>query len=369
MKKHYIITLLSICTFALPCLAQVDLGMAYSYPVGSTVPDGDLKVVYKPEPMADYSTSPKGVWNNAVFTVSWPQSLGTVALGNISSLSGISFAKVGPVEANPANNKYYQIVVASSSNIAQAIPMGGSLDVVLMDITTAFITLPDFKLDTGLFVDDIYGTPSVNNIIDEQFRAFNPANVTAISLPVEMMSFNLKKISNQEVQLNWQTASEINNDYFSVERSQDPSGDKWQPIGKLNGYGNSSERQAYTFTDYEPYLGINYYRLVQYDFDGRNTKTEALSVLIDQLGDQTTVQIMPNPAQNYLKILLNDSPATTQLSITDVCGRVIYSTETENSLGSNTVLTINTSVFEAGTYFLTIEIEGQKTQHLPFVKN
>jgi hypothetical protein len=84
-------------------------------------------------------------------------------------------------------------------------------------------------------------------------------------LPVEMTYFNAEAVENDAV-LTWETASEINNDYFSVQRSTNAL--DWNEIGLVDGYGNSTEVHEYAYIDGNLSTGRYYYRLQQHDFDG-----------------------------------------------------------------------------------------------------
>lgn len=84
-------------------------------------------------------------------------------------------------------------------------------------------------------------------------------------LPIEILSFSTN-CDNRKVIVKWSTATEDNNDYFTVERSPDAL--NYQPIGLVDGAGNSSSVQYYSFTDTDPLSGTSYYRLKQTDFNG-----------------------------------------------------------------------------------------------------
>lgn len=90
-------------------------------------------------------------------------------------------------------------------------------------------------------------------------------------LPVELLSFYASPAENT-IELRWETASETNNDYFIVERSQ--NGSDFQKIDTVKGAGNSSLYKTYYVIDNKPNDGINYYRLTQVDFDGRSKTFE-----------------------------------------------------------------------------------------------
>ena len=97
----------------------------------------------------------------------------------------------------------------------------------------------------------------------------------SVLLPVELLSFDAVAQRN-EVQLQWSTGSERNNDHFRVERSGDDV--VFEPIGAVSGAGTTGWRTDYTFTDHTPLSGNNYYRLVQVDKDGTATPSHVVAV-------------------------------------------------------------------------------------------
>lgn len=97
------------------------------------------------------------------------------------------------------------------------------------------------------------------------------------ALPVEYLTFTGKLID-KSVELNWVTATEINNNGFELERSQ--NGIDFERIAWILGSGNSSFIKEYNFIDFEPYIGINYYRLKQIDYDGKFEYSKIISVRV-----------------------------------------------------------------------------------------
>lgn len=94
-----------------------------------------------------------------------------------------------------------------------------------------------------------------------------PCNtITCLTLPVELLKF-FALPSGDAVVLSWATATEINCDYFSIEKSADML--SWEQIASIPGNGNSSERKDYSYTDPAPLSGITYYRLVEHDYNGQ----------------------------------------------------------------------------------------------------
>ena len=87
-----------------------------------------------------------------------------------------------------------------------------------------------------------------------------------LGLPIELSDFSVRKKNAAAVELNWTTSSEINNDFFTIEKSR--NGFDFLEIGMLDGQGQSNSNNHYRFIDEQPYEGYNYYRLKQTDFDG-----------------------------------------------------------------------------------------------------
>lgn len=115
-------------------------------------------------------------------------------------------------------------------------------------------------------------------------------------LPVELISFT-GEIRGKTHLLEWITASEMQNDYFDIERSSDAG--FFESIGRVSGAGNSQVVNHYTFTDEQPLNGLNYYRLKQTDYNGKTTFSKVVA-LRHQVSGQ--VSIYPNPAGDVLNI-------------------------------------------------------------------
>ncbi|KOY85678.1 hypothetical protein AD998_05495 [bacterium 336/3] len=123
-------------------------------------------------------------------------------------------------------------------------------------------------------------------------------NIAQTPLPIELLNFEAT-YKNDEVHTEWQTASEINNHFFTVEKSND--GKSFSAIGVVNGVGNSSTIKKYTFIDKEPFQGISYYRLKQTDFDGNSKYAKIVS--INNLEDnKNDIKIYPNPSKGVFYI-------------------------------------------------------------------
>ena len=172
----------------------------------------------------------------------------------------------------------------------------------------------------------------VANIPRVSLRADEPQIVTLGStdrstlLPIELLSFDAECNGNS-VELAWATASEKNNDYFSLERSDDAI--NFVEIARIAGAGNSIERLDYSYTDFGVHGGDNYYRLVQVDYDGTRTASEIIVAnCSDMPTEEPEVVAYPNPFDSDLTVELEnfgDRPA--RIDVYDVLGRLVYTEE------------------------------------------
>ncbi len=139
-------------------------------------------------------------------------------------------------------------------------------------------------------------------------------------LPVELIEFDATpNFENQVVHLNWATASEIENDYFKIEKSDDLI--SWTTVEEIQGSGTTTNAQYYSTIDRSPLEGTSYYRLIQYDFNGKETISEVKSVEFESL--ETKLTVYPNPSSGEFKLQVEGN--FDKLIITDALGRVVHS--------------------------------------------
>ncbi|KAF0152440.1 MAG: putative aminopeptidase [Ignavibacteria bacterium] len=115
-----------------------------------------------------------------------------------------------------------------------------------------------------------------------------------LSLPVELTSFTAL-LADNNVQLNWETATEVNNYGFNVERGSTSLGMTWAKIGFVNGHGNSNSPKRYTFIDNAAPAGNVKYRLKQIDFDGKYEYSDVVEVKVETPTKLVLYQNSPNP--------------------------------------------------------------------------
>lgn len=165
----------------------------------------------------------------------------------------------------------------------------------------------------------------------------------AIPLPVELTYFNVHN-ANDNVIITWQTATEKNNHYFTIERSVD--GLYFETIGTVSGAGNSQITLNYSFTDASPLSGTTYYRLQQTDYDG---KFEIFNMVAVSFYNEGALKVFPIPATNNLTIDFGGLSAQSNIQIMTIQGQVVKSLSVWES-----VQTIDVSDLAAGNYLLTI---------------
>ena len=168
-----------------------------------------------------------------------------------------------------------------------------------------------------------------------------------VALPIELLSFNAVVMDKSRVNLNWQTASEINNDYFTIERSN--NGIDWEELKNIDGAGNSSTLLNYSSMDSNPFSGTSYYRLKQTDFDGKYSYSQIISLNITSLED-TKIEIYPNPTDNQITITGNESELK-QVKIYNTLGQDVTFL-TKFIINGNSKLVIDLSSLNIGIYYI-----------------
>ena len=153
------------------------------------------------------------------------------------------------------------------------------------------------------------GTASAGRVRSDNYVSnFSPFNLGSgngsNSLPIELLSFTASCYLNS-VDVQFSVLSQLNNDYFIIERSADAM--NWELVGQLEGVegGHSNTELDYTFVDDSPLPNLSYYRLKQVDYDGKSKVFLPVSSSCDSYSEGIAVHVFPNPAYNDLKIELS----------------------------------------------------------------
>ncbi|HSV76459.1 MAG TPA: hypothetical protein VLH37_05450 [Bacteroidales bacterium] len=170
-------------------------------------------------------------------------------------------------------------------------------------------------------------------------------------LPIELLSFSVNA-GTESVLLNWETATETNNDFFTIERSTDVQ--NWEILGYVDGAGNSNKPLSYSFTDSQPLEGISYYRLKQTDFDGKyeyfgpvaaqfKLSQHSLSFRVNRQFDHWVITL-PGEGLHHIEVYnlqghrLISQPAENNLTIPVQRGPVVIRVVDQNSRSASQVV-------------------------------
>jgi hypothetical protein len=184
------------------------------------------------------------------------------------------------------------------------------------------------------------------------FRAWVLVDKTE-PLPIELLSFNAVCEGNK-VSLTWSTASETNNDYFTIERSDDAQ--TWVTVATIPGAGNSNTTLYYSAIDNQPYPDYTYYRLKQTDYNGAFTYSK---VVVAGCGTQTPfniVSIYQNQQGNIILSFSADEGEQYTYVLYDIRGRLLQNKSAQAVAGMNEVHIITQGMSE-GIYIVTLQNE------------
>lgn len=174
-------------------------------------------------------------------------------------------------------------------------------------------------------------------------------------LPVVLSDWS-NECGTEGVKLFWETQSEVNNDYFMVEYSEDAS--VWSEIAKVSGQGNSNTNVQYTFQDIKRRSSVGYYRLSQFDYNGTSEVFPVISSLCESSNEISWVAF-PNPNNGTFSIKWNgiEENMSAQVRIYDMTGKQVFQKELQVGVDGQMEL-IQAQTLSAGAYFVRIAGEG-----------
>jgi hypothetical protein len=200
-----------------------------------------------------------------------------------------------------------------------------------------------------------FGNVLANDVVNDGIIITEP-------LDIELISFMATK-KGERALLQWQTATEINNDYFEIERSED--GKEFEVLSeRISGAGTSHEKQSYTWVDTQPMTGINYYRLKQVDFDAGYTYSRVRSLYFE--GNDVSLSVYPNPARNEVTLSTGQKKGEVTLLVYDPNGKLVSNQSYEpGDWKTSTRLDLENMV--EGMYMIVLK-EGNYSETARFVK-
>lgn len=267
-------------------------------------------------------------------------------------ISGFTLVYSGPVKFTCCNNDMITLNFGGSDAVSSFAYNGTQNLEILFENRNK----PDGEVDANVIRTDyapgghffgVYGSSNSSwssAISQASLMPYGPAIVfnsastdCIIPLPITLTSFTASSIS-KGAKVEWVTATEKDNDYFTLSRSWD--GVHWENIARIHGAGNTTEEQKYLYQDEDfPQSEIVYYRLRQTDFDGQFEEFGPISVH----HTEGKLSIYPNPAKNQLKIQTKSS-----YKVVDVTGQEVHLPALDEN-------TLDVSGLKAGVYLILLE--------------
>ncbi len=175
-------------------------------------------------------------------------------------------------------------------------------------------------------------------------------------LPITYNKFTATQ-TKEYIALNWQTATELNNKYFAVERSSNAV--NYAAIAQVNSTVTGTAVKDYFYTDKQPVAGTNYYRLKQVDADGKFSYSKVVSIGFIKPG---TIQLFPNPAKEQLTVKGLNAAVTSTIAVLDVQGKPLL-----HFTAKAAVYSFSINSLAAGTYMVRVK-DDNGTAIQKFVK-
>jgi hypothetical protein len=202
-------------------------------------------------------------------------------------------------------------------------------------------------------------SPAGNGYITSaSVTSFSPFTFGSLSgsnpLPIQLLYFTASLNEQKQVDLEWATAIEINNDFFTIERTTD--GVNYETVAVVQGAGSSSQQHNYAAVDASPLSGVSFYRLKQTDANG-NFSYSSLQTISNESQNETGVSVFPNPSDG--SALQVNVPAKSEdrvhFSLVNAGGNVCFAEErTATADGLNTFRLNFPVALVSGVYFLYI---------------
>ena len=212
------------------------------------------------------------------------------------------------------------------------------------------------NIDVGIGADISAGTITVNGTYSGG-GTFNNG-----PLPVELTSFTASVLESKVI-LNWQTATEVNNYGFEIERQilNQVQNDNWEKIGFVAGHGNSNSPKDYSFIDQEKVAERSRsYRLKQIDIDGKYEYSKEIEIDLGMPNEFSLSQNYPNPFNPSTTIkysipkIINNQSSIINIKVYDILGNVVATLVNENKAAGNYEVKFNATNLTSGIYFYHI---------------
>jgi fibronectin-binding autotransporter adhesin len=290
-------------------------------------------------------------YSQANFTALAKQMTGAgVTTKTLYTLDGEGYTQLDP-NSQPGGGNYSIRLYNTNYSLSDWTDNGQCI----MKRTSGSATLNDYNMAGTINADSGLGRMVADGYLLStgltSFSEFIPALEDATPLPIKLLSFEAIK-NNKRVKLDWSTASETNNDYFTIERSV--NGKDFTDLLIKKGNGNTSHTSHYNAFDSNPLIGLSYYRLKQTDIDGKYTYSPIRSVLFENK-EQQTFEVYPNPVlDNRFKVNFTSSNEESILvTIYNAVGQKMYQQEIKVYKGINEI-PLQLENQASGTYLIEL---------------
>jgi len=212
------------------------------------------------------------------------------------------------------------------------------------------LTVPDSVGKITFMINQWGYLGPVDGALIDDFSFDNP-------LPVELTTFTAS-VNNNNIELNWETATEVNNYGFNIERKLENG--EWNIVGFVNGHGNSNSPKNYSYLDNSVNNnGKYYYRLKQVDIDGSYDYSSTVEIDLKGQLDYRLNQNFPNPFNPTTSIQFNLPEAgQVKLVVFNVIGEKVAELVNKNMEAGNHDVEFNASELNSGIYVYKIEVNG-----------
>ena len=235
--------------------------------------------------------------------------------------------------------------------------------------TSASISEKDGNAFGAQFITGTASTQTSPFTISGDAKTFGVTEIvlrmaTSTALPVTLIDFAAQKKQN-DVELKWSTASEINSDYFTIERSTD--GENFIHVANVEGNGNSNQITEYAYLDKSAPQGTVFYKLKQTDYDGTTVAFDVQTVHMEE--QMASRSVFPNPCAecNYVDIT-GDPKSVKEVSITDNLGNAVLN-EVYVTYAPGSTMRINfTKALSAGMYTIRVNTNEEWASNRFIVK-
>lgn len=283
-----------------------------------------------------------------------------------------SFTKLNPTGITPSGtgaNLFTWTLSSTGTGVGQSFTYTGeSKDVTMLKVPgnvyfISFVNVPvtnaATQSETDIRVNGQFTAPTAATSDQTSNNTAFIATYSTVGgpLPISLLDFTATKQS-KVVDLNWQTSTEQNSNYFDVEFSRD--GSKFESIGRVNAAGTSTTVKDYSLVHLSPINGINYYRLKLVDVDGSFRYSAVRTV---KFSSSSSIVIMPNPTTDKVFITSNEGGVLQVVALYSVNGKLLQQVN-NFAIGKS----IDLSTYAPSVYLLKLIDKNGGTEVLKIVK-